>query len=280
METQTPDLQTVVERQCRELAERLEKVEGHCSALARQNRRLKGACVLSVGLVGLVVAALAGGGCQGSRVNQTVPEATNERDLADVRREEENRNRPHPDPTKPPTDSRFRHFSRRELFPYVTGEKRLGDWWMSTRVACAWFIWKTRRQPELRTELADMIVGKLHRGPRSQHALAYLARFLGPLGGREQILALLREVEIMECCYAPALVNSLAMCGRIEDVPALIDACDKEHDGSAGVVNRALEKLTGVEMPISDHFGTDKEKWQKWWTENKTELLSKHGAAE
>jgi tetratricopeptide (TPR) repeat protein len=44
MDTQTPDLQAVVERQCRELVERLEKVE-------RQNRRLKVAGGVGVALV-------------------------------------------------------------------------------------------------------------------------------------------------------------------------------------------------------------------------------------
>ena len=52
MNTQTPDLQAVVERQCRELAERLDKVEDQCGALAKQNRRLKIAGVMLLVIIG------------------------------------------------------------------------------------------------------------------------------------------------------------------------------------------------------------------------------------
>ncbi len=55
MDTQTPDMQAVVERQCRELVERLEKVEGQSRALAKQNRRLKVAGAVALALIGAVV---------------------------------------------------------------------------------------------------------------------------------------------------------------------------------------------------------------------------------
>jgi len=51
MDAQTPELQAVVERRCRKLAERLETVEGQCGALARQNRLLKIAGAMALVLV-------------------------------------------------------------------------------------------------------------------------------------------------------------------------------------------------------------------------------------
>jgi len=187
-------------------------------------------------------------------------------------------NWPHPNPTRPPTVACFRHFTPRELMPYVLGEESAGQDFQFSRhdrippsahieegVACAWFIWKTRDEPELRAALADRIVAKLHQA-RSLHDSHWMAEFLGPLGAREQTLQLLREAPELDCCYGPALVESLVMCGTIEDVPALIEAFDKETEGCAGVVNKALEKLTGIEIPYdSVHWRTTKAKWEQWW---------------
>ncbi|GAF96175.1 unnamed protein product, partial [marine sediment metagenome] len=124
-----------------------------------------------------------------------------------------------------------------------------------------------------RSELADQIVEKVREVERNSmgrvHDCYIWAQFLGPLGARKQTFLLLRESKYLGCCYGLNLVESLAQCGTIEDVPALIDAIDKETDGASGVVNKALQKLTGVKMPLKDGFFTDKVAWQNWWKKNK-----------
>jgi hypothetical protein len=187
------------------------------------------------------------------------------------------RNWPNPNPADPPTDTRFKHFSPRELFPYVLGNKSINvDGTIGTddcRVACAWFIWKTRNTEDgqtLRGTLADRIVEKVRDAQKdpskSYHDCFIWAQFLGPLGAREQALLLLKESPPKWGCHpGPTFVEALAMCGTIEDVPALIDAIDKESEGSGPIINKTLYKLTGVYMPLNERGYTDKAAWQKWW---------------
>jgi hypothetical protein len=181
------------------------------------------------------------------------------------------RNWPNHNPTAPPTDNRFHHLTPRRLFPYILNRKS-----EDCRLACAWFIWKTRNIKDgqkLRSELADQIVEKVHKVEKNPmgrvHDCYIWAQFLGPLGARKQTLLLLRESKYLGCCYGPDLVESLGQCGTIEDVPALIDAIDKEYDGANGVVNKALQKLTGVKMPLKNGLFADKVAWQSWWKKNK-----------
>ena len=85
MDTQTPDLQAVVQRQCRELAERLEKVEG-------ENRRLKRrglvmlAAASALALAGVVMAAvaLARGGPTSAPLAESEPAGEGDVKTADV----------------------------------------------------------------------------------------------------------------------------------------------------------------------------------------------------
>jgi HEAT repeat protein len=202
---------------------------------------------------------------------------------AEVRR----RNWPHPNPSDPPTDTRFKHFTPRELFPYVLGNKSINvDGTIGPddcRVPCAWFIWKTRNAEDaqkLRGELADRIVEKVREAQKdpsqSYHRCFIWAEFLGPLAARKQALLLLKESPPKWGCHpGPTFVKALAICGTIEDVPALIDAIDKESDPARALVNRVLYKLTGVNMPLNERGYTDKAAWKKWWQEHKTEAATR-----
>jgi hypothetical protein len=122
-------------------------------------------------------------------------------------------------------------------------------------------------------ELAEKIVEKIHdvqKDPmKSLHDCFIWASFLGPLQAREQTFLLLKESPEFSCHYGPELVISLSQCGTIEDLPALIDTIDKEGEACAGVVNKALEKIAGVKMPLTERGCTDKVAWQNWWRENK-----------
>ena len=187
--------------------------------------------------------------------------------------EAERRNWPHMNPTEPPTDERFAELSLEQLMPLALAEQGAGrfDAWL----ACAWYMWKTRDNPEARKALADAIVQKLGR-VKSRHDYAYLARMLGPLGAHDHLVALLDDMgqHSLDCCYGPALVEALAECGSVADVPVLIATFEKETEACGGVVNKALEQVTGVMLPAKDDSsGTGAIEWYEWWEANKDKLL-------
>jgi hypothetical protein len=189
---------------------------------------------------------------------------------------------PQPNPTAPPTKKQFAALSPDKLVPYVLGDKEIDpddndligrD---GCRVACAWFIWKTKDIREgavLRQRLADAIVEKLHvvekDKTRMLHDYSHLASFLGPLGARKHALQLMKEVRGFDCCYGPALVRAVGMAGIREDVPALIEAITKESEACGGVVNEALARLTGHRMSLTGRGYTDRAAWSKWWAAQK-----------
>jgi hypothetical protein len=160
----------------------------------------------------------------------------------------------------------------KQLVPYILNRDYGPD---GCRLAGEWFVWKTQNMPEkqkLRTELADKIVEQINlirEDPnKSLHDVYYWAQLLGPLGAREQTIELLKKEKRFSCHYGPQLVESLGQCGTIEDIPFLIDCIDKEGDGNDAVVNKALQQLTDIEMPLKG-YRTDKIAWQKWWEEYK-----------
>jgi len=170
-------------------------------------------------------------------------------------------------PTQPPTDPIFKNYSPQYLMPYVLGDKvkvlaakdvdysrRYGS-----RLACAWFIWKTRSRPKLREQLADAVFLKLY-CVKSRHDNNYLAEFLGFLEMPDHLTALLEDTKIGDCCYGPALVQGLSTCGSIEYAPVLIRAFDKD---SQGCIHPALMKITGVQSGVDK----TKEAWTAWWKE-------------
>jgi hypothetical protein len=157
-----------------------------------------------------------------------------------------------------------------QLVPYILNRDFGPD---GCRLAGEWFVWKTRDLPEkekLRNELAGKIVEQIdiiiNDPNKSVHDVYYWAQLLGPLGAREQIIELLKIEQQFSCHYGPYLVISLGRCGKIDDVPFLIDCIDMESEASDAVVNKALKMLTGIEMPLKDNK-TDKQAWQKWWNE-------------
>ncbi len=188
--------------------------------------------------------------------------------------------------TQPPLDKRFVDLTPKQLIPHVLNRSN-PDGPDGCRLACAWFIWKTRNTPDgqmLRNELADRLVEKIGKVDKDQmkmvHDVYFWAEMFGPLGAREQTVSLLKELKYVDCCYGPNLVNSLAVCGKIEDAPILIELIDKESEGGAGAINKALEKLTGVKMPLTSRRYTDKTAWQGWWEDNKDRVLQPATQAE
>ncbi|MFA5291513.1 MAG: hypothetical protein WC496_00610 [Phycisphaerae bacterium] len=189
------------------------------------------------------------------------------------------RNCPYPNPTEPPTDTRFADLAPEQLIPHVL-DRSTPDGPDGCRLACAWFIWKTMDLPDkqkLRNELADRLVEeirKIKKDPMKMvHDVYFWAEMLGPLGAREQTITLLKELKYADCGYGPNLAYSLAVCGNLQDVPVLIDVIDKESEGGAGAINKALEKLTGVKMPLTRTYRTDKAAWQNWWNNYKNKKL-------
>ena len=193
-------------------------------------------------------------------------------------------NWPRANPTQAPADKAFEKFTPRGLIPYVMAHKALNDYGGpdGMRLACAWFCWKTRGKggAELRKALADSIVAMLAAVKddprRGLHDYSVRAGFLGPLGARQDIRKLLTEVRSkgLDCCYGPALVNGLAECGNLRDVPFLIDTViDKESDACGGIVHEVLVKLTRRSVAARARGYTDKAAWQDWWRKNGKRLL-------
>ena len=181
------------------------------------------------------------------------------------------RNWPHPDPTEPPVEMKYADVEPDQLIPVILDRKN-PEGPDELRLASAWFLWKTKNSEqgrELRMKLADEIVEEIHKVQedpnKSLHDCYVWASLLGPLETREQTLLLLQESPRFSCHYGPELVESLSQCGTILDVQILIDTIDKESEGAGAVVNKALEKITGVKMPLKDRHYTDKIAWQKWW---------------
>ena len=184
-------------------------------------------------------------------------------------------NWPHPNPIQPPSDKRYSNLTPKQLIPHVLNESN-PEGPDGCRLACAWFIWKTRNSSErhvLRNELANEIVKeirKIDKDPnRMVHDVAFWAGMLGPLNAREHTLSLLEELQSIDCCYGPNLIYSLAECGNREDISVLIELLDKESEVAGGSINDALEKLTDTKMPLTKLGQTDKLAWQEWWEKNK-----------
>ena len=200
-------------------------------------------------------------------------------------------NWPRANPKFPPADKAFEKFTPRKLIPYVMVQKILKhpdhEGPDGARLACAWFIWKTRDEKggKLRKALADQIVAVLHAVEkdryRNLHDYSISAGFLGPLGARENIRKLLTRMEGLDCCYGPALVRGLGECGDLRDVEFLIDTViDKESDACAGIVNEVLVELSGrMDAPSAKAY-TDKAAWQKWWRQNRDRLIRPTGQAQ
>ncbi len=182
---------------------------------------------------------------------------------------------PHPNPTEPPLDKRYLDLTPKQLIPHVL-DLYGPDGPDGSRLACAWFIWKTKNTDDkqtLRNELADRLVEEIReveKDPkRSLHDVFFWAEMFGPLGAREQVLSLLKDKESLDCCYGPKLIRSLGECGKLEDVPILFKFMESEHAG--GTVNYSLEMLTGVKIPLKGGVRgrPDKKAWQDWWKKNK-----------
>ena len=142
----------------------------------------------------------------------------------------------------------------------------------ATRMACAWYLWKTRDNPALRQKLCDRIfkdIQAVAKDPKRRvHDMYYLAAHLGPLGGREQLKQLLSQCEEFYCCYGPALIEALAVIRNEEDVPFLISQMHKETESSYGLTSGVLNKWTYWEV----HWATNQNEWRQIW-----QLASKLG---
>ncbi|MBW8016508.1 MAG: M48 family metalloprotease [Planctomycetes bacterium] len=176
-------------------------------------------------------------------------------------------------PKYPPSDKTFFDMSPQQLIPYVLGEKvidRDNDDYNGRdgqRLACAWFVWKTRGQSEIREKLADAILLKLF-CVKSQHDNHHLAQFLGPLEMPDHLTALIKTTGLV-CCYGGSLIDGLVECGTTDYAPVLINILGTLNESVRGVVNPALEKLTG-EKVVHDkklllNIKKQKELWTKWW---------------
>ncbi len=51
----------------------------------------------------------------------------------------------------------------------------------------------------------------------------------------------------------------------IEDIPLLINAIDIEYSDNAGLINEAIQEITGLKKPLDNEGYTDKAAWQQWW---------------
>lgn len=185
-------------------------------------------------------------------------------------------NWPRPNPKAPPTEEAFKNYSAKDLMPYILGDKQLeGDSDVKgpdgCRVACAWFIWKTRDNKKLREELADKIVEK-SRKVKHSHDFGLQISFLGPLGARKQLVVVLKETPRFSCHPGPDIVKGLGMCGTLEEVPVLIENIHKEGETCDGLFNRVLEKIIGIKMPLENRR-TNKDLWRLAWKKNKELIL-------
>ncbi len=174
-------------------------------------------------------------------------------------------------PSGPPTDPTYSIPSTGSLLPVILAKKQVGDWRDNSRAACVWFLWKTRDGKvglSQRTQLAHRIFTKLKHA-RNKHDLAILASYLGPLGAREEIRELLRQINLLDCCYGPALVGGLAECGTKADIPFLITIIGKESESSGGMTHEALVRVAGVNPLPNDKWPYDRQNlkrvWEEWW---------------
>jgi len=183
-------------------------------------------------------------------------------------------NWPIANPVRPPTDRRFADLAPEEMIDFIAGGGSLPGVSISgpddLSVACAWFIWKTRRTnegPRLRRELVEKIYGYLQevkQDPRYMlHDQSHRAALLGPLGARAELRRLLAEVEYFGCCYGPALVGALAECGDLRDAFFLLEQAGKESESSDDLINQALERLTGTKVSPPGAGRTDVPAWRE-----------------
>ena len=163
-----------------------------------------------------------------------------------------------------PSNPVFKDLSPQELIPYILDKKQLEDLYNEGKglwsLACSWFIWKTRSQPELREQLADAIFIELH-CVKIQHDNSHLPELLGALEMPDHLTALLKALVYSDCCYGPSLIEGLVACAPIDYAPVLIETFDKEGESSRGCVQAALTKMTGC--PLGQN--KTKEDWIAWW---------------
>ena len=118
--------------------------------------------------------------------------------------------------------------------------------------------------------LADM-VAKLQEGTRWEtlgtlHDRRHLLWYLGDLGARKELLAILARHKSFDCCGSPALMESIGACGRREDAWLLVRRfADLSGDGSVECLHKALKKLTG--LTIAEPSPQTKDAYAKLWTE-------------
>jgi hypothetical protein len=179
---------------------------------------------------------------------------------------------PTPDPKQPPRDGRFMGLSAGELVPFILGDRfeHPDGRPMSQILACSTFTWKTRGDAKARTELADAIAERLRTSAEKKPDFAYLATFLGALRSHDHILALLKQVKTLDCCFGPALLRSMGECWTDDDVPALAALMDKETDTCRGMVNDALNEYTGQRIEFTT-AAECKNAWLKWHNQRKPE---------
>jgi len=173
------------------------------------------------------------------------------------------RNWIHANPTKPPVDRRYEKLPLEQLALLVLHKVEVPDgpgdlgYRMSSRLAGAWYMWKTRDNAPARQKLCDQILAELQRvrqEKRSLHDVSGWVEPLGPLGGREQIKTLLRAhgPNDFDCCYGPALVRALGVVGNTDDVPFLITKIpERPSDSSASSqITMALNKMLGLSLGV------------------------------
>ena len=118
--------------------------------------------------------------------------------------------------------------------------------------------------------LAD-VVAKLQEGTQWEtlgtlHDRRHLLWYLGDLGARKELLAILDRHKSFDCCGSSALMESIGACGRREDAWLLVRRfADLGGDGGVECLHKALKKLTG--LTIAEPSSQTKDAYAKLWTE-------------
>jgi hypothetical protein len=174
-----------------------------------------------------------------------------------------------------PETKLFNELAARELIPYILGEKALagdrlgGDGYVEQYLAAfEWFLYRTQDRLDLRAELADAIVSAF-RGCDDVHDYLHLAEdVMGPLGAHRQIVEMLHFRTDLVCCVYQGLLDGLAACAALEDVPALIDlvsAETTEETGAWGGSGPVMRRFLGDLLGVGGWEGMDEGAWKEWW---------------
>jgi hypothetical protein len=172
------------------------------------------------------------------------------------------------DTAQRPDVAAFARFSADELAPYVLGEKYLTDaqlgeedrWCDQQEAAAAWFMYRTRQQPDKREALAQRIAQQIIDG-YDVHEYLGQPTLLGYLNAHKQLVVLLSREPDLECCFYQETLDALWDCATPADVPRLIELIRYEEAVDMPLIRELLGQITGVE----DAEEMDEDAWRQWW---------------